>query len=77
MKVGDIVDLPPVDAIGAIHRGRAERIKEQAAAASPGPMTIHKPAEPEAEPVTEPAVAQVEPPAAPVLGKKRKSAGAI
>jgi hypothetical protein len=66
-EVGEIVDLPPVDAMGAIHRGRAERIKEQVAAPSPGPMTVNKQAEPEAKPVV------VEPPAEPVLGKKRKA----
>jgi hypothetical protein len=66
-EVGDIVDLPTVDALGAIYRGRAERVGDEPPA--PGPMTI-KQAEPEAEPA-------VEPPAAPVLGKKRKGAGAL
>ena len=61
---GDVVDLPTVDALGAIYRGRAERIGDEPPA--PGPMTI-KQAEPEAEPVAEP-------PVAPVLGKKRKNA---
>jgi hypothetical protein len=67
-EVGDLVDLPSVDALGAIYRGRAERVGEEPPA--PGPMTSN-PVEPVAvaEPAAEP---QVEP--APVLGKKRKGA---
>jgi hypothetical protein len=62
-EVGEIVDLPTVDAVGAIHRGRAERIEEQAPVApSPGPMTTTSiVGPPAAEPAPEVAI-----------GKKRK-----
>jgi hypothetical protein len=63
-EVGEFVDLPSVDALGAIYRGRAERVGEEPPA--PGPMTI-KQAEPEAEPEAEPKVE-------PARGKKRKTA---
>jgi hypothetical protein len=36
-EVGEIVDLPTVDAIGAIHIGRAERVGD--APPARGPMT--------------------------------------
>lgn len=48
-EVGEIVDLPRVDAMGAVHIGRAELVAEQAPA--PGPMTTESvAAEPAAEP---------------------------
>jgi hypothetical protein len=63
--VGEIVDLPTVDALGAIYRGRAEHLKEAKPSLAPTP-----------DPIPTPAPAPMTTESAPglVVGKKRKSA---
>jgi hypothetical protein len=63
-EVGDTVDLPYVDAMGAIHRGRAARIPEEVPAPPPPPEAPKPPP----APMTTESAPEI------VSGKKRKYA---